>query len=188
MPQLNLIGQKFGKLTVVSRYSRKSWNCICDCGTKIVLYQSELIGYGAKSCGCLHPYKKKGDDDILAAKKLLYKTYKKTCAKNRGHSFDINFEEFIKIVQKNCFYCGRPPHKVFRASRTKEGFISNGIDRLDNSNGYEKNNIVACCWECNSAKSTLTRIEFLTRIKKCYEHLNLGNIKNAPPNIERGIH
>ena len=52
---LNLIGQRFGYLTVIERDSRpcrtSSWLCRCDCGKEVYLLTSDLKG-GVKSCGC----------------------------------------------------------------------------------------------------------------------------------------
>ena len=115
----------------------------------------------------------------------LYSVYKRQCAKIRGYSFNITFEEFLDLTQKNCCYCGTPPNKYYKI-RESQGFYFNGLDRIDNNRGYEKDNVAACCSDCNSAKMNSTTVEFFTRIKKCYEHLDLGNIKNAPLIVERG--
>ena len=52
---LNLIGKRFGYLTVIERDSRprrtSSWLCRCDCGKELYLLTSDLKG-GVKSCGC----------------------------------------------------------------------------------------------------------------------------------------
>lgn len=54
----DLIGMKFGKLTVVSKAendkkNQAMWNCLCDCGnyTRVCTYQ--LTSGKTKSCGCL---------------------------------------------------------------------------------------------------------------------------------------
>ena len=51
-----LIGQRFGKLTVVRRAGTKNshstWNCICDCGNDKVEYGYTLTGGIITSCGC----------------------------------------------------------------------------------------------------------------------------------------
>lgn len=62
MSKLNLEGQRFGKLTVIS-YSHESkdnrnnkhfyWNCKCDCGNEKVVDQHCLIYGSTKSCGCI---------------------------------------------------------------------------------------------------------------------------------------
>lgn len=62
---LNLIGQKFGRLTVVERDEDKvdpksgkhktKWLCDCDCGTKNYSVMGVALTSGAtRSCGCLH--------------------------------------------------------------------------------------------------------------------------------------
>lgn len=53
---MNLIGQKFGKLTVINRDNNKKrvyWNCKCDCGNTISVRQDSLLSGVTKSCGCL---------------------------------------------------------------------------------------------------------------------------------------
>jgi hypothetical protein len=59
--RINLIGQKFGKLTVVSkisepRYRNRAWvvwRCICECGAKKSLPTHALVYHKQKSCGCI---------------------------------------------------------------------------------------------------------------------------------------
>lgn len=53
-PQLNLVGEKFGRLTVISfshidRFSY--WNCRCNCGNNVTVRGSRLKNI--QSCGCL---------------------------------------------------------------------------------------------------------------------------------------
>lgn len=40
----------------------------------------------------------------------------------------------------------------------------NGIDRVDNTRGYEKGNVVPCCGTCNLLKGARTVDEFLAQI------------------------
>ena len=54
---LDLTGQKFGKLTVISCAGkldgrRYSWNCQCDCGNTCVVLSGRLRNGNTKSCGC----------------------------------------------------------------------------------------------------------------------------------------
>lgn len=60
---VNLLGQKFGKLTVVERvYQINShgtmWKCKCDCGKEKIVSSSHLISNHTISCGCV---KSKGE-------------------------------------------------------------------------------------------------------------------------------
>lgn len=54
----NLIGQKFGRLTVIERAPNKNkkvyWSCQCDCGTFVKVRADQLTRGVTKSCGCLH--------------------------------------------------------------------------------------------------------------------------------------
>lgn len=56
---INEIGNKYGKLTVISLSSKtdskgqKYWNCLCDCGKECVVRGTSLRSGQTKSCGCL---------------------------------------------------------------------------------------------------------------------------------------
>lgn len=55
---MNLIGQKFGRLTVIKRadndkYGHTQWLCQCECGNQKVIAGSSLKKGLTKSCGCL---------------------------------------------------------------------------------------------------------------------------------------
>lgn len=62
-PPLDLTGQRFGKLTVISEAEphyqqngnkKRRWLCKCDCGRETIVLQSNLTSNrGTKSCGCL---------------------------------------------------------------------------------------------------------------------------------------
>jgi len=111
------------------------------------------------------------DSDTLSSQRSLYWNYKNMCAKKRGYFFDLGLEEFIELTQKNCTYCGTPPNKFFQKIKSQKGFYFNGLDRVDNTQGYKKENVVPCCKACNESKSNLTQEEFFNRIKNCYNHL-----------------
>lgn len=55
----NLIGETFGRLTVISRAEkrksggRKLWNCQCSCGGTSTVTTHALKSGGIRSCGCL---------------------------------------------------------------------------------------------------------------------------------------
>lgn len=61
---IDLTGQKFGRLKVISRapdkikqgakrvWKYRMWNCVCDCGNTFVADQSRLKNGQTQSCGC----------------------------------------------------------------------------------------------------------------------------------------
>lgn len=54
--KVNLIGQRFGKLTVIEPAenigSRTAWLCQCDCGNKVVKKTVHLRSGHVTTCGC----------------------------------------------------------------------------------------------------------------------------------------
>jgi len=56
--KLQLVGQRFTRLTVVSEAHKIgnhwAWNCLCDCGNTVVVIGSSLRYGTTQSCGCLH--------------------------------------------------------------------------------------------------------------------------------------
>lgn len=57
----NLVGQRFGKLTVVEKLIEKKnghslYRCACDCGNEVIATSSNLSGHHVSSCGCLNSY------------------------------------------------------------------------------------------------------------------------------------
>jgi hypothetical protein len=76
-----------------------------------------------------------------------YRSYVKGAAR-RNYAFELSMEEFIELIFSPCYYCGETGdvHKSHR----------NGVDRVDNSKGYVKGNVVSCCWNCNLLKKSVS--------------------------------
>lgn len=57
--RLDLVGCRFGRLVVINEATpikrHRRWNCRCDCGTVVTVYQTCLRSGNTKSCGCLCP-------------------------------------------------------------------------------------------------------------------------------------
>jgi 5-methylcytosine-specific restriction endonuclease McrA len=174
---INILGQRFGKLIVISRSIRTDvrkamWECLCDCGGKIITDSYSLRIGCTKSCGCL---KNKFSDKTLASKNNLYYRYRKG-AKNRKIPFSIEFKDFIELTQQNCYYCGAPPSLVLKLLYAQENLIYNGLDRLNGDGAYTLKNVVSCCSGCNRLKWKMGRKEFFVWLKKCYKNMNLGSL------------
>lgn len=55
---LNLVGQSFGRLYVMSRmgsnrFSQARWKCLCSCGAETVTISAKLMSGWTRSCGCI---------------------------------------------------------------------------------------------------------------------------------------
>jgi hypothetical protein len=80
------------------------------------------------------------------------------------------------MTSKNCTYCGsRPVTESYSMSKFRNKELSlykyNGLDRINNKLGYEKNNIVPCCAMCNRMKLDHKVEEFKKHINKIYKFL-----------------
>lgn len=55
---IDIVGQKFGLLTVIEKTNKKSknrsiiWKCLCDCGNIVYVSYGDLTRYRKTSCGC----------------------------------------------------------------------------------------------------------------------------------------
>jgi len=173
---IDLIGQKFGRLTVIKRsgcnkFRQVMWLCKCECGKgKVIIGQHLRIG-ATKSCGC---FNKESPKNMLnpgrGNMRNLFYIYKMG-AKKRGYDFDLTEEQFKKITQKDCFYCGNKPSNTYNRKGQNGEYIYNGIDRLNNNKGYTIKNSVPCCYTCNRAKGKLTFQEFKDWAKRFCNNL-----------------
>ena len=53
----DLAGKIFGRLTVINRncvIKKPRWNCLCECGSYIVIGTAPISSGNTKSCGCLN--------------------------------------------------------------------------------------------------------------------------------------
>lgn len=166
------IGNRYGRLIVKERFpenkdGKAQWICRCDCGNVHVAQGKLLRGGKIKSCGCWlkdnPPRKLPGK---LGAQRWLMRDYKKS-ARERDLEFDLEFEDFINLVEASCYYCGLSPN---RPHYRHPDYLSNGIDRMYNDKGYVLDNCVPCCWVCNQAKGTMDYDEFTSWLEKIVEH------------------
>jgi len=167
----NLAGKKYGKLTVINRvYPNKKdnkvyWLCKCDCGNTKIISGEHLKNGTTRSCGCL----KKFPNGIANMRNAI--TNYKHSAKRRNIKWELTEEQFAKITQQNCYYCGAKPSNIARKKENNGDYIYNGIDRLDNTKGYTIDNVVPCCFMCNQAKHNHTLQEFKEWVKRAYDKM-----------------
>jgi hypothetical protein len=95
--------------------------------------------------------------------------YKLGAAK-RNLDFNLTDEQFYELVRKPCHYCGAPPQER-KFGAANGGYKANGVDRIDNQQGYHLGNVVPCCKNCNMAKRTRTYDEFINWILQAAKHL-----------------
>ena len=160
----SIIGKKFGNLTVLDVTTQKKSNgaliyrCLCDCGSEHYTISSYLLDGRTTSCGCNRKHIMTTQKYSLlpnneSAFNSVFRSYK-IGSKHRCLEFSISKEDFGKLTQQNCFYCGAEPSTTRTVANST--YIYNGIDRVDNSIGYVLNNCVPCCSKCNRIKRAVT--------------------------------
>lgn len=175
----DLRGHRFASL-VVTRYSgrapcpsspqrrpRPLWLCTCDCGGTIEVTSVQLKNRKVRSCGC----KKNKPDEVLGAFGSLYREYRRN-AKTRSLPFSITKPEFLSLATGPCFYCGTPPQTRRSWARPGRSIDANGLDRIDNTRGYDLQNLVSACKQCNYAKNNLELTEFITWVIRISKNVN----------------
>lgn len=165
----DITGCEYGQLTVLGfshlgSWQRQYWHARCTCGTEKTIERASLVKGRTRSCGCLQRQaasnmaKARTLPDDGAVLNSIYKQYRRHAA-TRNLNFDLSSDDFKLLVGSECYYCGTLGSNV-RKYRGTEVRI-NGIDREDNSIGYQLGNVVPCCRACNSGKGTLTKDEFI---------------------------
>lgn len=144
MQKLDLTGQTFGRLTVISPAQNKgkktAWLCLCSCGNEKIIRTSALTRGLTKSCGCIN------HDNLL----------NRNIKHNLSHFRIYRIWECIKtrcINQNTNYYkhYGKRGIKLCDAWLNFENFknwaFSNGysegltIDRIDVNGNYEPSNL-----------------------------------------------
>lgn len=176
-------GTVFGRLTVIGkdeettqRTKRQYYFCQCSCGSPVKsIWKASLVDKRKPtlSCGCI-VREKAGftEDRANAIKKLLYMKMKERHIKVLSDDEDtlISIESFSKRVEEPCYYCGMRNSSFKKDRATDYILYYNGLDRIDSSIGYRKENTVVACKMCNIAKAEMTVDEFRKYLIRLHEY------------------
>ncbi len=93
----SLCGQRFGYLSVLSENPERTkrgnvqWDCVCDCGNRVVAHTSHLRGGSIKSCGCYKTALNMTKHSILTPADLPIELVKTKIAERRVVKFLESF-------------------------------------------------------------------------------------------------
>lgn len=177
--RLDLTGKTFGQLLVlecVGQYKPNKeykYRCLCTCGKTTVTMQSSLNKGKTKSCGCLRVETMKRLFSLPSGEHAFNQMYYKyeVGARKRKLDFSLTKDQFRKLTQEDCHYCGVPPRQKIQPYKTTGSYIYNGIDRKDNSIGYVLVNCLPCCYQCNLSKSNYEYDFFIEWVKRISKNL-----------------
>lgn len=178
-------GDKKDKLTIVEVFpfdKEKGGTVLvvdCECGNRKKMTMSCLRG--SRTCGCERYTRLKRSEGAPlrnipwrlaegeAATRSLYKSYRNRALK-KEIEFNLTMEHFKELISSECLFCGAPPSTTFGHVRYNGNIVYNGVDRLDNDFGYDVDNCVTACKECNLSKGRRSVLEFLDHATRITMH------------------
>lgn len=147
---IDLTGEVFGRLTVVSRSindirGEAVWECVCECGDRAEIRSSSLRKGLTKSCGCLskelgserastHGHSKEGK---VSPTYQSYSSMKKRCCDPLQSSYENYGAKGIDVCQS---WLDSFENFLLDMGERPEGM---SLDRIDGDRGYSKDN---CRW------------------------------------------
>ena len=168
----DLVGKKFGRLTVLKFAGRDNgnvscWHVTCDCGNKKIVRNGSLKNGGTKSCGCLkkEATRKRLFKHGVGKTKFYYiwNGMKTRCLNKNDKRFKDYGGRGIKICDRwlkfenfrdDMLESYEKHIKEFGEKRTQ-------IDRINNDGNYEKENCkFATCEEQANNRRTNHILEF----------------------------
>lgn len=147
-PAINLIGQQFGRLTVIERAvspdtKNAHWLCRCKCGNYKVTTRRALVRGDVQSCGCYQRERRAQGNTIHGGHGTrlysIWRNMKERCYKPYAPKYPLYGGRGITV-------CDEWLHNF---SAFRDWALSNGyqndltLDRIDNDEGYNPDN---CRW------------------------------------------
>jgi len=146
-PVLDMSGQKFGRLTVLSLIGSKPtrWLCQCSCGNTKIVRRGDLTTGKTLSCGCLKReilIKRTTVHGLRHENKRLYNIW--LCMRQRCHNSKI--PEYKNYGGRGITVCKEwDNYAQFHDWALSNGYLPNlTIERINVNDGYYPDN---CTWK-----------------------------------------
>jgi len=167
---LNLVGEKFGKLKVISIAPKKKktnyWNCVCDCGNKKQASTGNLLKGNTWCCGCEDKTNLKGEKhpSWLGKGKISgrYWHILQANSAKRGIYINLTIDDIWNLFIAQEEKCALTKLPITIASDSSQ---TASLDRIDSSKGYVKGNIQWVHKDINKMKNILSNSKFIEYCK-----------------------
>lgn len=132
-------GQRFGKLTVLSRAGTGAnkkvlWSCACDCGKTTTVVSGSLVTGNTTSCGCVVPNLKHG-----SSAKSSYNTWRSMMRR----CYNEKDKDYPRWGGRGVLVCPEWHDYLRFVADMGEPVGDETLDRIDPSGNYTKTN---CRW------------------------------------------
>lgn len=146
---VDLIGKKFGKLTVLNFINdspRSAWNCICDCGNFAAVRSDRMISGETISCGCMRGKRKNKTSAVKTHP--LYNTWRKM----KGRCEKKSDKDYLSYGGRGISVCERwsKSFEFFVADMGPKPTQKHSLDRKNNNGNYDPSN---CKWSTQSEQN-----------------------------------
>lgn len=163
-PRIDLTGQRFGRLVVISEAGRSNdgqtlWHCLCDCGKETTVQGRHLREGNTRSCGCLMQESRIKHGE---AGSRLYHTWNDMIQRchNENHKCYADYGgRGIKVCE-----IWLHDFAAFRDWAVSNGYVDDlEIDRIDNDRGYSPEN---CRWTTRKQQTRNCRRNHLIEYRR----------------------
>lgn len=165
--RLDLIGQKFGELTVIDfagvKNRHTTWTCRCSCGTELVVGVGRLRSGNTRSCGCIVSAGEQAIVKFLDKHYIQYEQQKKFigCCDKKPLKFDLWLPDRGICIE----FDGIQHHQVVNSwNDTEEDFAERQRRDAIKTKYCEDNDIILLripYWEKDNIESILSDWLFL---------------------------
>lgn len=159
--RIDLTGQKFHRLTVVSYHGKdpngcSKWRCRCDCGKETVVLSGNLKkpnGKGTTSCGCAH-------SEMMIDRNLTHgdsgSKEHEAWAGAKARTTNPKHKRFVHYGERGIKMCQRwlESYENFLEDMGRCPPDKRSLGRIDNDGDYEPLN---CRWETHTEQMNNTR-------------------------------
>lgn len=166
---MDLVGEKFGRLTVIGfegvKDRKSRWKCVCECGLTVVVSGNNLRSGNTKSCGCMKR------DAAAATGKANRRHGESREHRTRLYTIWCGMRQRCNNPNRNAYplYGGKgvktceawDEYPAFKAWALAHGYTDElCIDRIDPSKGYSPEN---CRWITASENTARANKNHTTR-------------------------